>query len=174
MDRIYWNDISFFTPGEFTHDPSIYAKPQLIYTLDQFRLRLGEKIYPSPAEGAFVRFNGSENSQHYVGQEKSPIRKSTAIDIFPEGIPINVFLGLMNLFFVKGIGIYLDTTGIDGKPWIMFHMDIREKGFKSYPLIWFCVKENGKNSYYYPQNNSEYWSFLKDERMYIRKEFGTN
>ena len=112
----------------------------MIYTLDQFRSLLGERIFPSTAPGAFVRFSGSETSQHYVGSEDNPIRKTTAIDFFAEGIPVEIFSGLLNQFFVKGIGIYLDTTGVDGKPWVMFHMDIREKGFKSFPLVWFCRK----------------------------------
>lgn len=174
MDRIYWNDISFFTPEEFTHDPSIYADPQLIYTLDKLRLRLGEKIYPSPVDGAFVRFDGSETSQHYVGPEEAIIRKTTAIDFFPEGIPVHTYTCLVSQFFVRGIGIYLDTVGIDGNPWVMFHMDIREKGYKGSPLIWFCEKKEGKNKYYYPQVNEADWKFLQDGRLYIRKEFNNN
>lgn len=171
MNRIYWPEISFFKLGDFSHDPSIYAEPELIYTLNQFRTRLGERIFPSPAEGAFVRFTGSKTSQHYVGPKDQPIRKSTAIDFFAEGTPIEIYSALLNQFLVKGIGVYLDTTGIDGKPWVMFHMDIREKGFKSFPLIWFCKKENGNNKYYYPQSQAEHWKFLRDERLYVRKDF---
>jgi hypothetical protein len=173
MEFIDWKHIHFFTKSEFNEDPDKYADPTLIYTLDKFRLTFGERIFPSPVEGAFVRFDGSKTSQHYVGDKENPIRKTTAIDFFPEGTPIEVYTYLLTNFLIKGIGIYLDTKGNDGLPWIMFHMDIREKGFKAFPLIWFCKKEKGINKYYYPQNNSKYWSFLTDERMYKRKVFGS-
>lgn len=172
--NINWEEIKYFKPREFSVNPDKYAHPQLIHTLDRFRLILKERIFPSPVTGAFARFDGSKNSQHYVGSKENPIRKTTAIDIFPEGIPIHIYTCLLNQFFVKGIGIYLDTNGIDGLPWVMFHMDIRKKGFNSFPLIWFCLKERGKNKYYYPQSNPNYWSFLKDERMYIRRDLGIN
>lgn len=170
--NIDWDKIKFFKKSEFSEDPDKYADPDLIHILDRFRFLLGERIFPSPVEGAFVRFNGSRKSQHYVGPKDNPVRKTTAIDIFPEGMPIEIYSYLLTFFDIKGLGIYLDTKGVDGLPWIMFHIDIREKGFKAFPLIWFCKKENGINRYYYPQNDSKYWSFLQNEQLYKRKVAG--
>jgi hypothetical protein len=174
MKNINWDHVNFFSKDEFNEDPDKYAEPQLIYALSHFRINLNECVFVSPVKGAFARFDGSKTSQHFVDSKEHPSKKSTGIDVFPEGIPIAIFSCLLNQRLIKGIGIYLDTTGNDGHPWVMFHIDIRKTGFKNLPLIWFCTKDNGINKYYYPQTNPEYWSFLKDERMYIRKEFGVS
>jgi hypothetical protein len=160
MTSINWAKIKHFSPSEFPEDPDKYAEPELIYTLDKIRRAQGKPIYPSPVKGALARFDGSERSQHYaVG------RKSTGVDIFPECVPIQFMLLLMKFENIKGIGIYRDTTGINGKPWVMFHIDIRERGFNDLePLIWIAIKDmNYKTNYIYPQSNNYYWNLLSNK-----------
>ncbi len=164
---INWDNVDHFELDEFSEDPEL-AESELIYTLDYARRLHGKKVRLSPVKGAFIRFGGSSGSQHFVGENKYNIeRKSTAIDIFPEGTPIEFYSILLRVREIRGIGIYLDTNGVDGQPWIMFHIDIRECGFKvDVPLIWITIKTHGKNTYLYPQLKSEYWSLLQDDRLY--------
>jgi len=177
MSVINWKNIHHFVPSEFPQDPEL-AEPRLIYTLDKLRESYGAPIYPSPVKGALARFGGSQTSQHYVGEDENHIvRNSSGIDIFIEGVPIHFFTCCIRHMCIKGIGVYLDTNGADGKPWVMFHIDVRELGYKiNVPLLWIAEKvvcpENNKlkTKYRYPQLKPEYWSLLQDERLYnVRK-----
>ena len=40
------------------------------------------------------------------------------------------------------------------------------------PLIWIADKVHGKNRYFYPQYQPEYWRLLRDERLYAPKKYG--
>lgn len=120
-----WTKVWHFKKKEFVDDAD-YADPTLIIKLDMARELLQERIHPSPVKGSLCRFGGSETSQHYIGPKKGEIiRLSTGVDVFIEGHPMKNFIGLMDSGLFKGIGIYLDTNGPDGKPWVMFHLDIR-------------------------------------------------
>ena len=166
--------IKHFIKKEFSEDWDL-CDPELIKSLDQSRELIKHRIFPSPVKGALARFGGSPTSQHYVGENPSKIiRKSTGSDVFCEGIPIVNFLLIYKSGLFNGIGIYLDTTGPDGLPWVMFHKDIREKGFQDSkdPLIWFGIKERSKitnkikTRYRYPQVNKKYWELFRDGRLY--------
>ena len=170
MNKIDWAQILYFAPDEFPENPK-HAEPTLIYRLDHTRGYLDKAVYPSPVKGALARFTGSEHSQHYAVD-----RLSTGVDVFCEGIPIQNFYTILGLKYFNGIGVYLDTNGVDGQPWIMFHLDIRPIGFKiDVPLLWIVIKIKDKitgkvkTKYKYPQLNPEYWSLLRDERLYMAR-----
>lgn len=165
--KIDWDLIHNFLPHEFPEDPNKYAEPELIYNLDSLRLLYGQKMRPSPASGALARLYGSEYSQHYAVD-----RLSTAVDWFPEGLPIDMLFTIIVHGKFKGIGIYFDTLGPDGLPWVMFHGDIRTKGANSLkPVIWLVHKVDGKNKYTYIHENPMNWKLLHDERMYTDRKF---
>ena len=175
----HWEKIRYFKPSEFADDCEL-VDPELFYRLDFLREQYGASIYPSPVKGALARIGGSKTSQHFVGHNVDTItRQSTGVDVFPTGLPIRFYTNALRIGGINGIGMYLDTTGIDGKPWVMFHFDIRKLGFKiGVPLIWIAEKvicpetHKLKTKYRYPQLQPEYWSLLKDERLYIDRQKG--
>lgn len=168
---IDWKTVYKLSAREFSEDPNEHAEPKLIYSLGFLRKLTNEKMFPSPAPGALARMEGRNSSQHFaVG------RKSTASDVFCEGIPIaNVFSILSSKWF-NGVGIYIDTIGPDGLPWIMFHLDLRPIGFDTEtPLIWITEKEydfkKGKTvtKYRYPQSDPKYWKLLNNPKFFREK-----
>jgi len=173
MREIDWSKVEKLSPSEFSENPR-YAKPLLIYSLDEARLVMDQKMYPSKAKGALARFIGNTKTQHYAVD-----RLSTACDVFCEGYPIFNFVTILSTTLFNGIGIYLDTNGNDGLPWVMFHLDIRKRGFDDdSPLIWIVEKvydpEKDKkvNKYRYPQREPKYWKLLQDGRLYENKKRG--
>lgn len=168
-----WNKLNYFSKSEFKCNTDLIDF-SLMQSIDWLRKDYGKPMHPSPVKGAIVRFGGSTKSRHYVGKDEEHIeRKTTGIDIFPEGCPIHFYTSALISRSFNGIGVYLDTNGIDGEPWIMFHLDIRARGFTlDVPLIWIAEKiynpETGelKTEYRYPQINPEYWKLLQDERLY--------
>lgn len=167
---INWDYVYKLAPHEFSEDPDKYAEPELMYSLGNLRKLLGTKMRPSPVPGALARLHGKETSQHYaIG------RKSTASDEFIEGIPFEIYSKILYSNLFTGIGIYLDTNGVDGMPWIMFHLDIRKR---DYPFIWIVKKMyNTKkqiigDKYYYPEYDPKYWSLLNDKKFFQYKQFG--
>jgi len=135
MNKIDWGLIEFFTPKEFSEDPDEHADPQLIMNLDEYRRQLGRRVHPSPVKGALARLEGSTTTQHYaVG------RKSTAVDVFPEGSILEAWMLALTLGLWGGIGIYFDTH-YEEKEWCMLHLDLRENH-----LIWYRVDKK----YFYP------------------------
>ena len=167
MEKVNWKEIKYFKAQHFSENPND-ADPLIFYNLDFCRKRMNQRIFPSPVKGALARFSGSTKSQHYAVN-----RQSTACDVFCEGIPIINFLSILHSKLFNGIGIYLDTKGIDGLPWIMFHLDIRKRAKNKLPLIWIAEKLNIKDKlvtkYRYPQSESKYWSLLRDTRLYTAK-----
>ena len=129
---IDWDNVYKLDRDEFSEDPDKYAEPKLIYSLGKLRRLLGVSVYPSPVHGALARVSGSKTTQHYAVD-----RLSTACDVFIKGIPFEIFTKIMHSKLFTGIGIYLDTNGVDGLPWIMFHLDIRERNF---PFIWIVFQ----------------------------------
>jgi len=130
MDAINWGLIEFFTPGEFSEDPNLYAEPQLIMNLDEYRRQLGRRVHPSPVKGALARLDGSTTTEHYaVG------RKSTAVDIFPEGSILEAWTLALVSGLWGGIGVYFDTK-YAYKPHCMLHLDLRKKH-----LIWYRLNK---------------------------------
>ena len=176
---INWDEIKNFKPIDFPENPDTYADSLIIYTLQAYRAGIRKLIFPSPVKGALARFSGSTDSQHYVGEPLKPIRKSTAVDIFVEGIPMENLFYLFSFPIIQGLGIYLHTNGPDGKPWIMFHIDTRKEGFHDkIPLIWIAEKVWSTISkkliqvYRYPQTEPKYWDLLKNERLLFDKRYG--
>lgn len=151
---IDWSKIPNFKRSEFREDPNKYAKPQLVYKLQDLRNYLGNRIHPSPVEGSLARFSGSEDSRHYaVG------RKSDAIDIFVEGYPLHNWVLLLESRLFTGLGLYLDTEYNDND-WVMFHGDLRVPD--NYEVfIW--VRYAGE--YYYPQYYDEAAELYKNILM---------
>lgn len=176
---INWSKIPNFKPEHFPENPDLYSDPKIMYALQSIRSKSRQLIFPSPAPGALARFDGNEATQHYVGNALNPTRKSTAIDFFMEGIPIQNLCTVMTITEIKGIGVYLDTFGPDGKLWVMFHIDVRENGFTDdLALLWICEKvwkpsdKKMINTYRYPQTTLEYWSLLQNDKMYSDKRHG--
>ena len=172
---IDWHQIKYFTPSEFSEDPDKYLLPKFIYALDTYRGKLGNnQILPSPVSGALARISGSHNSRHYIGSSfTNPERKSTAVDIFCEGIPFENYQILLASRLFKGIGVYLDTIGPDGKPWVMFHIDQRAKGYSDqFPMIWVVEKIDHINKYRYPQKQFRFWKLFDNHRLFINKKYG--
>ena len=161
---IDWDKVDNFSPHEFPENTS-FAKPELFYRLNTLRKLIDRKIFPSPAQGALARMTGSPSSQHYAVD-----RLSTACDVFCEGTPIQNFFDIIASKLFTGIGLYLDTKGVDGLPWAMTHLDIRHiNAPRLLPVIWIAAKVNGENIYYYPQDNPEDWSLLKRDILYRDK-----
>jgi hypothetical protein len=98
------------------------------------------------------------------------VRKSTAIDVFPEGTPVLFYSHLLRHKQINGIGIYLDTNGVDGKPWVMFHFDIRPVGLPNMPLVWIVKKISGKQKYFYPHKDKSLWNLLNDEKFFAYRQ----
>lgn len=172
VSRINWKKVYKFSPGEFPEDPNQFAEPKLIYSLDEARMMHDRRIYPSPVKGALARFDPlGKKSQHYVDLERG--RLSKAVDFFPTGMAISMYHVLMAGGKFQGIGIYLDSTGPDGEPWVMFHADIREVGFRQHvPLLWFAEKdEKDEWKYRYPQMDPQYWELFQDKRLYEERRF---
>ena len=169
--EIDWRYAYNFLPREFSEDPDIYAEPFLIHRLQDLRTRHGKPVYPSPVSGALARVTGSIHSQHYIGDSWNDIQcKSKAIDFFPEGSAMQCAAIAMRMAGINGVGIYLNTTGVDGKPWVMIHMDIRTlAGDIERPVIWI-VDDN--NNYCYPQSNPMYWELFQDKRLYEYRRKG--
>jgi hypothetical protein len=164
---IDWTKVMFFKEEEFDCDLSL-LNPEILYTVDGMRKRLGAGISPSKAEGAIVRFGGSETSQHYVGEVGGKIvRRSSAMDLFPNCKPIEFLVLSLCTPGINGIGVYFDTKNNMGVKQVMFHVDIRQIGYNDIvPLIWIVKKESGKDKYFYPQVEKEYWSLLKDDILH--------
>jgi len=150
--------IHHFSPIEFSEDPLKYSDFQTIKNLESFRSSISRRIFPSPASGALARFSGSKRSQHYVGSDMggdirgevdtNTSKKSQAVDVFIEGNALINWSFVLACQLFKGVGIYLDTE-YHYRPWPMFHLDTREKGYISGALIWVRYREE----YYYPQLN---------------------
>ena len=168
-----WNKIKNFKKSDFPEDPDQLAESDLIYTLQELREFLKSPIYPSPAKGALARLSGSIRSQHYAVN-----RKSTAIDVFIEGIPIDILVHILSFHKFNGIGFYPLTTGPNGKQWPMFHLDLRPVGFNErMPLIWIRDKvydiptKSITSNYFYPQRNIEKWNLFDDKKFYTHYKF---
>jgi len=177
--NINWTEIKNFKSSEFAEDPTELAEPQLLLNLDRARDLLKQKIFPSPIKGSLARLGGSDTSQHYIGPKNDVrVRKTTASDVFIEGTSFSNYSNLVGSGLFKGIGIYLDTNGPDGMPWVMTHVDIRPKGFGlGLPLIWIveriwnAKKKRKMDTYRYPQAHPQYWRLFSDSRLFETKQF---
>lgn len=154
---IKWDEIKYFKKHEFPENPDIYAEPQLIINLNDYRKLLNKRVYPSPVPGALARFDDkAKGSEHYAIS-----RKSTAIDVFPEGSILRAWMVALTSGLWSGIGVYFDTE-FRGKDWCMLHLDNRED-----PLIWYRLN---KKDYYYPLHSEAYLRKMM-QLMLIQKEF---
>jgi len=137
--------------------PLNFIDAEVVLKLQELREMFGFPILPSPIEEGWARKNGSKDSQHYAVD-----RLSTAGDIFPErGYIIDCWLTAQQIPEIMGLGLYLDTNGIDGNFWPMMHFDLRKTSKRV-----FWIRENGK--YYYLKNH--FWHYF-NKLVNIDKEF---
>jgi len=107
----------------------------------KIRTAINAPISPSWAKGGtgFHRANSLSSQHSCIG------RLSTAGDWFPErGFVFKAWLSAIQCDEIGGIGLYNDTTGNDGKPQDMFHID-----FRDYRIIW--IRDNGEYIYYHKE-----------------------
>ena len=160
---IDWELIRHFKKEDFVDDPH-YADPELLYSIEQARILMAQRMYPSTVRGTLCRFGGSKGSQHYVGPHRGEIvRKATASDMFIEGVPMQNLLIFLGSGLFKGIGLYLDTIGVNGRPWVMTHLDIRKN--RNQPLVWLAYKEKGKTQYVY-SHDPRFLTLIQDRRLF--------
>lgn len=147
--------------NDFPHFPELidYEIPldlldaRVVVVLQQIRYSLDQPIYPSPLKRAWARTDKkSSNSQHYAVN-----RLSKAGDIFPErGYLMNCWLAAQQQKDIKGLGLYSDTNGPDGKNWPMLHYDLRNSGRR---IFW--VREN-KKYYTLGADDFNFWRVIND------------
>ena len=123
---------------------------RLIDALVDVRCLSGIPIIPSPVIAGWYRNSGSETSRHYaVG------RLSDAGDIFPaRGRTLDLWLTVLSHSDINGIGLYTDTNGPDGRPWIMMHIDLRPGN----RVLW--IRDEGKY-YSINRNKKAFWDAFK-------------
>lgn len=160
-------DLDYFTPDEFP-DPVGLGDPRLFAALDAARRHVGRAMHPSPASGAFARFGGNRDSQHYVGEDADHVvRRTTACDVFICGTPMENLMALFGAGLFTGIGIY-PFTWYQNRKWPMFHLDIRAHGYKDGPLFWIGMPApDGTLHYRYPQVEKGVWNRLREATLYI-------
>jgi len=109
--------------------PLELVNASLLITLQDIRDETGIPITPSPVHDGWARTDGSQASRHYaVG------RLSDAGDVFAErGLGAKLFFKMIEVPNIGGLGIYVDTNGLDGNPQIMVHFDLRPHRSKT---IW--------------------------------------
>lgn len=125
----------------------------LVSTLEDFRSTTGIPMIPSPLQGGWWRITGSETSRHYAKG-----RLSDAGDLFPKrGMALNAWMSALQYPAFGGVGIYVDTTGPDGKPWPMLHVDLRprEPGMK---ILWV------RDGEYYYSYQKKFWDIINKIR----------
>ena len=115
-------DLRYFKASEFPAGVVEKMQPAFLRRLDDFRERLGRRVYPSPLVGGWIRTDGSETSRHFIGADGNQ-RLSDAGDVFPECDLFYAMCVAIQCGFT-GIGLYFDTQR-DGKPWPMLHLDTR-------------------------------------------------
>lgn len=109
----------------------------LLKMVDELRTQWGHPIYISPVTGGIGRADDS-NSQHNVIHNLGSVN---AVDVFPsyngrEIHPddLNKFFDLAKKIGFTGIGVYRDTV-FKGKPWTMFHLDVRDSDFAKWGRV---------------------------------------
>jgi hypothetical protein len=124
---------------------------KLVCELQLLRKAAGIPITPSPVVAGWARTDGSTKSRHYaVG------RLSDAGDIFPaRGRVLDCWVTAQGREAWQGLGLYADTTGPDGRPWPMMHLDLR-----SGPRL-FWVRENKKDYYYLHSDPKNFWRVVR-------------
>lgn len=141
-DLDFANDVLHFAPGEFPGQALRYTTAELILGLDELRDLLGSPILPSPLEAGWYRQSGSTGSRHYASG-----RLSDAGDVFPDCNIVHALLTAMRQRVWGGIGVYLDTTGPNGNPWPMLHLDLRP----GEQVLWMRLSGD---RYIYPQSST--------------------
>ena len=171
-----WSVVKYFNESEF-HGDANNLDVNVILGLDYLRGKLKEPIHVSNVKGAVARYWGSKTSQHYVGlNQEEIVRKSTAVDVFIEGIPFLNVIGIIKAELFTGIGIYINTTGMDGEPWLMFHLDQRKDRSVTDPLVWIAnkvydsTKKKWVTKYHYPQRDASLWSLLQKPIFFKERE----
>src|SRR6056297_816453 len=121
-----------------------------VITLQAMRSQGGFSIWPGLKQANWGRIYGSETSEHYaVG------RLATACDVFPaKGKVIRFWSLCQEQAEVGGMGLYLDTKGPDGSPWMMTHFDLRQKP----RLMWV---RNGGEYWYDVSDPVKFWSLIR-------------
>ena len=121
-----------------------------ILELQAIRNLGGFPIYPGGYQDNWGRRHGSSTSEHYaVG------RLATAGDVFPvRGHALEFWWLALKRPRIGGLGLYADTDGLDGSPWVMVHFDLRDRP----RLLW--VRDY--HSYYYLHDDPRgFWRAFK-------------
>lgn len=110
---------------------------RLVLAIQRFRDVSGIALIPSPVIAGWARNTGSANSQHWALG-----RLSTAGDLFPaRGKALSAWLNAIGMPEFGGVGIYNDTNGPDGRPWVMIHVDLRPES------VWW-IRDTGRYLYH--------------------------
>lgn len=118
----------------------------LILTLQSLRERSQILIWPSPNPEGWARLVGNVKSRHYAVD-----RLSDAGDVFPKrGRAMELWVIAQQYERIGGLGLYSNTTGPDGYPWVMMHFDLRPSART------FWVRENGRYWYLHSEPR-EFW-----------------
>ncbi len=155
-DVIYFS--KYFKESEFPMDTLAYIDPQIITTLNNLRHIYSAPIHPSPVREAWIRFDGSTTSRHYVGNG----RLADAADFFPGGSIQMCWLAAQSIPEIGGIGLYPYTRHGNLNPGgysPMMHIDLRP--YKGSIRVFWLRRKDG--SYIYPQkNNAEKEDFFRE------------
>lgn len=149
--KICWDEINHFSENEFPAGVPVKMAPAFLYRLDEFREKLGRRVFPSPLVGGWIRTDGSKTSRHYIG-ENGDERLSDAGDVFPDcDIWYALIIAIQCGF--TGIGIYFDTN-YGGKLKPMMHLDTRPGDL----VIW--IRDEGKYTTIFPRPDSDFSTLI--------------
>jgi len=131
--------------------PLELVSASLLVTLQGIRDKTGIPITPSPVHDGWARTDGSKTSRHYaVG------RLSDAGDVFAaRGRGLDLWLRLIETSNIGAIGLYADTNGPDGSPWLMIHLDLRSARQK---VLW--VRD--ERYVYFHQDRVDFWRVVSE------------
>lgn len=128
-----------------------------ILELQAIRNKCGFPVYPGGYQSNWGRTYGSTTSEHYAVH-----RLATAGDVFPaRGRVLCFWTHARNRLHVRGLGLYLDVNGPDGKPWVMVHFDLRDTH-----LFW--IRDNS-NYTFWPHDPVNFWRLFY---LAIKRDIG--
>lgn len=143
-----------FTKKEIPEDIAVYMDKIILRDIQKYRDILGCPFSISLANGALIRFDGRQASEHHVILSPftgNPIKLSRAIDGFPHCNIFEAWTKALSSNIFSGIGVYFDTKNNHGIAQPMLHLDLRP-----FPLTWY----RDKGEYFYPHKNKDFYASL--------------
>lgn len=122
------SQLKYFTVKEFGLSLP-FLSTGLLYSLDEFRAKLGRPVMISEAPGALIRFDTDSESQHVFGRAGDIV--------LPEGPDLQTAYNVAKTCGFRGIGVYPDWY-IPG-----LHLDTRPGPFAH----WAGIKKDGQQQY---------------------------